>query len=127
MLLSRAKSLRTPSNMLVVTLALFDFIQMLKTPVFIINSFNEGPIFGKLGCQIYGILGAYGGLGSSMTNAAIAFDRYRAIANPLDGKLSKNTVLAMIFFIWLYATPWALLPFFEIWGRFVPGGYRSAT
>lgn len=77
MLLSRAKSLRTPSNMLVVTLALFDFIQMLKTPVFIINSFNEGPIFGKLGCQIYGILGAYGGLGSSMTNAAIAFDRYR--------------------------------------------------
>jgi len=120
-----AKSLRTPSNMLVVTLALFDFIQMLKTPVFIINSFNEGPIFGKLGCQIYGILGAYGGLGSSMTNAAIAFDRYRAIANPLDGKLSKNTVLAMIFFIWLYATPWALLPFFEIWGRFVPEAFLT--
>ena len=63
--------------MLVVTLAIFDFIQMFKTPVFIVNSFNEGPIFGKLGCQIYGVLGAYGGVGSSATNAAIAFDRYR--------------------------------------------------
>ena len=73
----RAKHLRTPSNMLVVSLVLFDFIQMSKTPVFIVNSFNEGPIFGRLGCDIYGILGAYGGLGSSLTNAAIAYDRYR--------------------------------------------------
>lgn len=63
--------------MLVVSLVLFDFIQMSKTPVFIVNSFNEGPIFGRLGCDIYGILGAYGGLGSSLTNAAIAYDRYR--------------------------------------------------
>lgn len=119
------KSLRTPSNMLVVTLAIFDFIQMFKTPVFIVNSFNEGPIFGKLGCQIYGVLGAYGGVGSSATNAAIAFDRYRAIANPMDGKLSKKTVLCIILFIWLYATPWALMPFFEVWGRFVPEGYLT--
>jgi len=50
---------------------------MLKTPVFILNSFNEGPIWGKLGCDIYGFMGAYSGIGAAITNAAISFDRYR--------------------------------------------------
>ena len=50
---------------------------MAKTPVFILNSFNEGPVFGRLGCSIYGLMGAYTGPGAAITNAAIAFDRYR--------------------------------------------------
>ena len=50
---------------------------MMKTPVFIVNSYNEGPIYGKLGCDIFGLLGSYNGIGSAMNNAAIAFDRHR--------------------------------------------------
>lgn len=73
----RAKSLRTPSNMLVVNLAILDFIMMVKMPVFIVNSFNEGPIWGKSGCDFYALLGSYSGFGGAVTNAAIAFDRYR--------------------------------------------------
>ncbi len=46
-------------------------------PMFIMNAFNEGPIFGKLGCDMYGLIGAYSGIGASTTNAAIAYDRYR--------------------------------------------------
>jgi len=122
---SGAKTLRTPSNMLIINLAILDFIMMCKTPVFIVNSFNEGPIYGKLGCDIFGLLGAYNGIGSAMNNSAIAYDRYRSISRPLDGKLSKKTVVAMIVGIWLWATPFSVLPFFQIWGRFVPEGFLT--
>ncbi|XP_063600712.1 opsin, ultraviolet-sensitive-like [Penaeus indicus] len=115
-----SKSLRTPSNMLIVNLALADFVMMLKTPVFIINSFNEGPVMGRLGCQIYGLMGAYTGPGAACTNAAIAFDRYRTITNPLEGRLTSGQVTAILFFIYAWITPWVLMPFLEIWNRFVP-------
>ncbi|KAB7506870.1 Opsin, ultraviolet-sensitive [Armadillidium nasatum] len=126
---SRAKSLRTPSNMLVINLAIFDFIMMLKTPVFIINSFNEGPVWGKFGCDIFGLMGAYAGVGGAVTNAAIAYDRYRrviiinvvkTIAKPFEGRLTRSETLLYIGGIWVYATPWAILPLLGIWGRFVP-------
>lgn len=72
-----AKPLRTPSNYLVINLALLDFIMMLKTPIFISNSFNEGPLWGHEGCLFFGILGSISGIGSAINNAAIAYDRYR--------------------------------------------------
>lgn len=119
------KSLRTPSNMLVVNLAILDFIMMLKTPIFIMNSYNEGPIWGKLGCDVFALLGSYNGIGSAMNNAAIAYDRHRTISSPLDGKLTRKQVMMMIFGIWLWATPWSVLPFLGIWGRFVPEGFLT--
>jgi r-opsin len=63
--------------MLVVNLAICDFIMMLKTPIMILNSYNEGPIWGKFGCDIFGLMGAYSGIGASLSNAAIAYDRHR--------------------------------------------------
>ncbi|KAK8741698.1 hypothetical protein OTU49_002348 [Cherax quadricarinatus] len=120
-----AKSLRTPSNMFVVNLAILDFIMMLKTPVFIINSFNEGPIWGKIGCDTFALMGAYSGIGGAMTNAAIAFDRYKTIARPFEARMSKTVALLMVLCIWAYASPWALLPLFNVWGRFVPEGFLT--
>lgn len=75
--LSRAKSLRTSSNLFVVNLAFCDFFMMIKTPLFIYNSFNTGFATGHLGCQIFAFIGSLSGIGASMTNAAIAYDRYR--------------------------------------------------
>ncbi|XP_042888391.1 opsin, ultraviolet-sensitive-like isoform X1 [Penaeus japonicus] len=121
-----SKSLRSPSNMLIVNLALADFVMMLKTPVFIINSFNEGPVMGMLGCQIYGLMGAYTGPGAACTNAAIAFDRYRTITNPLEGRLTSGQVTAILLFIYAWITPWVFMPFLEIWNRFVPEGYLTS-
>ncbi|KAK2721307.1 opsin, ultraviolet-sensitive-like [Artemia franciscana] len=120
-----AKSLQTPSNLFVINLAILDFIMMVKTPVFIINSFNEGPIWGKLGCDIFALLGSYSGIGGAATNAAIAFDRYRTIARPFDGKLNRTQALGLCVLCWLYATPFSLMPFFNIWGRFVPEGFLT--
>lgn len=63
----------------------------MKTPVFIVNSYNEGPIFGKLGCDIFGLMGSYNGIGSAMNNAAIAFDRHRYNVNLKQFLVVLNT------------------------------------
>ena len=74
---SRTKGLLTASNILIVNLACCDFLMMIKNPVFIYNCFHLGPVFGLEGCKLFGLLGAYVGPVAAMTNAAIAFDRYR--------------------------------------------------
>ncbi|XP_003699784.2 ultraviolet-sensitive opsin [Megachile rotundata] len=121
-----AKSLRTPSNMFVVNLAICDFSMMIKTPIFIYNSFNTGFALGNLGCQIFAVIGSLSGIGASMTNAAIAYDRYSTIARPLDGKLSRGQVMLFIVLIWTYTIPWALMPAMGVWGRFVPEGFLTS-
>lgn len=73
----RSKSLRTPSNMFIVSLAIFDIIMAVEMPMFVINSFMERMIGWEIGCDIYAALGSISGMGQSITNAAIAFDRYR--------------------------------------------------
>lgn len=117
----RTKSLRTSSNLLILQLAVLDFIMMAKAPLFIYNSAMRGFATGTLGCQIFALMGAYSGIGAGMTNACIAYDRHSTITRPLDGRLSRGKVILMIIFTWVYATPWALLPLFKIWGRYVPG------
>ncbi|XP_012259996.2 opsin, ultraviolet-sensitive [Athalia rosae] len=121
-----AKSLRTPSNMFVVNLAICDFFMMLKAPIFIYNSFNTGFALGHLYCQIFAFVGSLSGIGAGITNAAIAYDRYSTIAHPLDGKLSRGQVLLFIVLIWLYTLPWALMPLMGVWGRFVPEGFLTS-
>lgn len=74
-----SKSLRTPSNLFVINLALFDLLMMLEMPMFIANSFVERIIGWQLGCDIYAVLGAISGMGSAVNNAAIAYDRYRFV------------------------------------------------
>nr|ADQ01811.1 opsin protein [Leptuca pugilator] len=125
LLFMKNKNLRSPANYLVANLAIFDFIMMLKTPVFIVNSFNEGPVWGKLGCDVFALMGSYAGIGGAVTNAAIAYDRYKTIAKPFEAKMSRSTAFLMVVGIWAYASPWSLLPLFGIWGRFVPEGFLT--
>nr|ART29894.1 opsin [Heliconius atthis]ART29898.1 opsin [Heliconius atthis] len=120
------KSLRTSSNLLILNLAIFDFIMMAKAPLFIYNSAMRGFATGALGCQIFAVMGSYSGIGASMTNACIAYDRHSTITRPLDGRLSRGKALLMIACVWIYATPWCLMPLFNVWGRFVPEGYLTS-
>nr|BAQ54806.1 opsin, short-wavelength sensitive type [Anotogaster sieboldii] len=119
------KSLRTPSNVFVATLAIFDTIMMFKLPFFVMNSVVEGQIFGKMGCDVYALAGSYSGMGAAITNSMIAFDRYRTIAFPLDGRLGMKAAIGLSVFCWIWATPFSILPFFEIWSRFAPEGYLT--
>nr|BAQ54757.1 opsin, short-wavelength sensitive type [Somatochlora uchidai] len=120
-----SKVLRSPSNLFVANLAIFDTLMMSKLPVFVVNSVYEGQFFGKIGCDIYGLIGSYSGMGAAITNSAIAFDRYRTIAKPLDGRLSMKAATYIVAGTWLWATPFSILPFFEIWSRFTPEGYLT--
>ncbi|XP_054286216.1 opsin, ultraviolet-sensitive-like [Macrosteles quadrilineatus] len=121
-----ARNLRTPSNMFVINLALCDFMMMLKTPIFIYNSFNLGFALGQTGCQVFAIMGSLSGIGAAATNAAIAYDRYSTIARPLDGKMSRGKAFMFILCIWMYVTPWVFLPASQTWGRYAPEGYLTA-
>jgi len=90
-------------------------------PHYLINAALGYIAGGELGCQIYALNGGISGMGASMTNAFIAFDRYKTISNPIDGRLSYGQIIMCIIFTWLWATPFSVLPLFEIWGRYQPG------
>ncbi|CAH1962393.1 unnamed protein product [Acanthoscelides obtectus] len=123
---STAKSLRTASNMFVVNLAFCDFMMMSKAPIFIYNSFHGGFALGILGCRIFATMGTLSGIGQGMTNACIAYDRFTTITRPFDGKVSRTKALIMIFFVWAYTIPWAVMPLLEVWGRYGPEGFLTA-
>ncbi|XP_033210608.1 opsin, blue-sensitive-like [Belonocnema kinseyi] len=120
-----AKSLRSPSNMFVVNLAIFDLVMMTEMPLLIINSFLERMWGWELGCDIYAALGSVSGIGQAITNAAIAFDRYRTITCPIDGRLNGKQAGVIIAFTWFWTMPFTILPWIRVWGRFVPEGFLT--
>lgn len=83
----RSKVLRTPSNMFVVTLAIFDFLMMAKTPIMIYNSMNLGFVCGRMWCQIFAFVGTFTGIGAGAINACIAYDRYRYVCFMVETRI----------------------------------------
>lgn len=75
----RSKSLRTPSNIFILNLAVFDLLMATEMPMLIVNSFLERMIGWETGCDVYALFGAISGMGQAISNAAIAFDRYRSV------------------------------------------------
>ncbi|XP_046659782.1 opsin-3-like [Homalodisca vitripennis] len=120
-----SKSLRTPSNVFVVNLAVFDLTMMLDMPMLVANSFYQRPIGWQFGCDLYGLFGSIAGIGSAINNAIIAYDRYRTIAFPLDGRLSFKQVMLLVLFAWGYTLPFSLLPLNQTWGKYVTEGYLT--
>ncbi|CAH0729531.1 unnamed protein product, partial [Brenthis ino] len=122
---STSKSLRSASNMFVINLAVFDLMMMLEMPMLVVNSFYERLLGYQLGCDLYAVFGALSGIGGSITNAVIAFDRYKTISSPLDGRLTRTQAFLLILFTWFWALPFTCMPAFRIWGRFVPEGFLT--
>ncbi|XP_066595261.1 opsin, blue-sensitive [Prorops nasuta] len=120
-----SKSLRTASNMFIVNLALFDLVMMTEMPLLIMNSFLERMIGWEIGCDVYGTIGSISGIGSAINNAAIAFDRYRTISCPIDGRLNAKQAAVIIAFTWFWSMPFSILPITRIWGRYVPEGFLT--
>ncbi|CRK95672.1 CLUMA_CG009130, isoform A [Clunio marinus] len=122
---STTKTLRSPSNMFIVNLAIFDLCMMLEMPMLLYNSGYQRIIGGDLACTIYSVFGSFSGIGGSATNAAIAYDRYKAISSPLDGKMNKGQAFAIIIITWLWTMPFTILPALKIWGRYIPEGFLT--
>lgn len=76
-------------------------------------------------CIVYAVLGSFSGIGGAATNAAIAYDRFKTISSPLDGKLNKGQVIAFIIFTWVWTMPFTVLPALKIWGRYIPEGFLT--
>ncbi|XP_045510437.1 opsin-3-like [Colias croceus] len=122
---STSKSLRTPSNMFVINLALFDLAMMGEMPHLILNSFYQRMLGYELGCDIYAVLGSLSGIGGAMTNAVIAYDRYKTISSPIDGRINRTQATLLVIFTWLYAMPFTVFPLTKTWGRFVTEGFLT--
>ncbi|XP_058830883.1 opsin, ultraviolet-sensitive [Topomyia yanbarensis] len=123
------KSLRTPANYLVINLAVADFLIMLDCPLFVYNSYHQGPATGNLMCTVYALLGALGGTGAIVTLTMISIDRYNVVVYPLNPNRSTTRlkVILMIVFIWIYAFTFAGIPMLDIGlSRYTPEGYLTA-
>ncbi|XP_018402690.1 PREDICTED: rhodopsin [Cyphomyrmex costatus] len=121
------KSLRTPSNLLVVNLAISDFLMMAcMSPAMVINCYYETWVLGPLFCEMYGMAGSLFGCGSIWTMTMIAFDRYNVIVKGLSAKpMTINGALLRIFAVWLFTILWTIAPMFG-WNRYVPEGNMTA-
>lgn len=121
------KTLRTPSNLLVVNLAFSDFAMMFTmAPPMVINCYYETWVLGPLMCQLYGMFGSLFGCASIWTMVMIALDRYNVIVKGLSAKpMTNKTALLRILFVWIFSLGWTLAPFFG-WNRYVPEGNMTA-
>ncbi|XP_055379315.1 opsin-3-like [Condylostylus longicornis] len=122
---STSKNLRTPSNLFILNLAIFDLAMMLEMPMFLVNSAVEYIVGFESACNIYAALGSISGQGAAITNAMIAFDRYRTISSPIDGRLNYVQATFLVIFTWFYATPFTIFPYVHIWNRYIPEGYLT--
>nr|APY20681.1 long wavelength sensitive opsin 1 [Xenos vesparum] len=121
------KSLRSPSNLLVLNLAVSDFLMILgMCPIMVVNSYYQTWVFGPMMCEIYGMWGSEFGCNSILSMMTIALDRYNVIVKGISAKpFTKKKALLWIFLVWLFSLFWTLLPFFG-WGRYGPEGNMTA-
>ncbi|XP_062619522.1 rhodopsin-like [Saccostrea cucullata] len=127
----RYRSLRISSNLLVLNLAITDtFLALGNLPWLAISSFRGYWIFGYIGCQVYGFIGAMAGFISINTLTVIAMERFFVIVIRMPWKqvkTSSKTVGVAILFIWLYSFMWASCPLIG-WGSFIlEGSMTSCT
>ncbi|XP_029725914.2 opsin, ultraviolet-sensitive isoform X2 [Aedes albopictus] len=125
----RFKSLRTPANYLVINLAIADFIIMLEAPLFVYNSYHQGPATGNVWCTIYALLGAVGGTVAIVTLTMISIDRYNVVVYPLNPKRSTTRlkVALMIVFAWIYGLVFSVIPALDVGlSRYTPEGFLTA-
>ncbi|XP_062337336.1 melanopsin-like [Osmerus eperlanus] len=124
----RSRTLRTPSNLFVVNLAIADFLMSLtQSPVFFVASLHRRWVFGERACELYAFCGGLFGICSMMTLTAIAADRCMAITQPLAslGGMSRKRAVLVLVAVWLYSLGWSLPPFFG-WSAYVPEGLQTS-
>ncbi|XP_058813193.1 rhodopsin-like [Topomyia yanbarensis] len=124
---STEKSLRTPSNLFVVNLAVSDFTMMLTNSFpMVYNCWYETWVLGTLMCDLYAYSGSIVGCCSIWTMTMIALDRYNVIVKGLSGKpLTNSGAILRIIFCWMVGIIWGALPMLG-WSRYVPEGNMTA-
>jgi len=121
------KSLRSPANLLVVNLALSDFIMIsFMFPPMVVSCYYHTWAFSPFFCELYGCIGSIMGCISIWTMVWITNDRYNVIVKGMAAKpLTANAAYARIAMAWSTSIAWGILPFFG-WNRYVPEGNLTA-
>jgi len=121
------KTLRTPANLLVVNLAISDFIMITcMGPPMVICCYYRTWAFSRFGCQLYAFIGSICGAASISTMIFITEDRYNVIVKGMSAKpLNMKGSLGRILFVWIWSLGWTLPPFYG-WNRYVPEGNLTA-
>lgn len=125
---STTRSLRTPSNLLLLNLSVVDLFMVLTCqPMMLIASFQQEWKFGDFACDLYGALTSFGGVGSIVSMTAIAYDRYIMICFAADANriASKGRSLKIAIMAWIYSSLFAILPSLGI-GGFILDGYKTS-
>ncbi|XP_069990889.1 rhodopsin-like [Penaeus vannamei] len=121
------KSLRTPANLLVVNLAMSDFLMMFTMfPPMVISCYWQTWTLGAFFCEIYAFLGSLFGCVSIWTMVFITADRYNVIVKGVSAEpLTSGGAMTRIAGTWAASLAWCLPPFFG-WNRYVPEGNMTA-
>jgi len=121
------KTLRTPANLLVVNLALSDFMMMANMmPPMVYACYHGTWMLGPTYCEVYGAIGSICGTVSITTMIFITLDRYNVIVKGVAATpLTNNRALCYNLFSWVATIVWCLPPFYG-WNRYVPEGNMTA-
>ncbi|XP_023334314.1 compound eye opsin BCRH2 [Eurytemora carolleeae] len=120
----KTKSLRTPTNMFIVNLAVSDLCMMTtQGPPVTFNAFVQRYwMFGEIGCKVYALTGGVFGTISILSMVVIGYDRYNVICKGFSGvKITPTKAVGIILCLWLYSTAVCVPPFFG-WGGYAAEG-----
>ncbi|XP_040023686.2 teleost multiple tissue opsin b [Gasterosteus aculeatus] len=122
-LFCRYRALRTPMNLLLVSISASDLlVSMVGTPFSFAASTQGRWLIGRAGCVWYGFVNACLGIVSLISLAVLSFERYSTMVKPTvaDGR-DFRPALAGIAFSWLYSVAWTVPPLLG-WSEYGPEG-----
>ncbi|XP_043829150.1 visual pigment-like receptor peropsin [Dromiciops gliroides] len=115
------KELRTPTNTIIINLAVTDIgVSSIGYPMSAASDLYGSWKFGYAGCQIYAGLNIFFGMASIGLLTAVAIDRYLTICQPdLGRRMTPYNYTIMILTAWVNGFFWALMPIIG-WAGYAP-------
>ncbi|KAF5923811.1 hypothetical protein HPG69_016299 [Diceros bicornis minor] len=106
------KELRTPTNAIIINLAVTDIgVSSIGYPMSAASDLYGRWKFGYAGCQIYAGLNIFFGMASIGLLTVVAVDRYLTICHPDAGRrVTTSAYTSMILGAWVNGLIWALMP-----------------
>uniref|UniRef100_A0A8C5HD81 Pinopsin-like n=1 Tax=Gouania willdenowi TaxID=441366 RepID=A0A8C5HD81_GOUWI len=122
-LFCRYRALRTPMNLLLVSISVSDLmVSVLGTPFSFAASTRGRWLIGRAGCVWYGFINACLGIVSLISLAVLSYERYCTMISPtLANSRNFRPALGGICFSWLYSIAWTVPPLLG-WSKYGPEG-----